>query len=491
MIMQRIKNMLDECMLSIVNDTDIEDLLIATFENKDEEFLTNAISFIIESLILERTCVYEKKVLLAEYGRIGQMLNSKAKSKETTCERQEIKDSFLEESSSKGLQNFLDAFDDEFEYKDAILSKIRKLFKNYKFKKINIINDYTMLFFTFALYDETCNIYDESRVDELNDIADMLAQNCFNELHNPYNKKAVTVSSESLLRFVKKSVDGDYLEWYIKIMIKFVKAVKNSDMLPDYIIYEIFARFYRHIEVINNCMVGASQSQRGGKYFFKGIKVISKKVYKYIYNTIQRLKRNGCPEEIEILIKELQKNISWFEKSMSKVDQKSEETRYKKSIVVVEAIFELMDLLDENTEDSLLNDILQQYSSLSVEFKGKTYGVLEFIIAKYFESILYYNRNLSKKEGKEKNPFIVLLFSAQKQNLDEIMGIYEWRKRCDIVMSDVREIVESKLPIISSEEYRRLIKYVDFDKFDIPILNSNIEDHCYKSAMKNIKISLS
>ena len=89
---------------------------------------------------------------------------------------------------------------------------------------------------------------DETAIFEM---AETLAIACFGELHNPYNKKAVTVSCESLLRYVKQFPLNDYRETYTLCFIKYIQALNNSTTLPDYIRYDIFCRFSRHIVMIN------------------------------------------------------------------------------------------------------------------------------------------------------------------------------------------------------------------------------------------------
>ena len=66
--MSKLSDMLEECHSRVIDETKIKSLLADAFNTTDEEFSTNAISFIIDSIIVGQVSAYEKKSLFSAYG---------------------------------------------------------------------------------------------------------------------------------------------------------------------------------------------------------------------------------------------------------------------------------------------------------------------------------------------------------------------------------------------------------------------------------------
>ncbi len=471
--MSTIKNMLDDCMRRVVEETEIEEFLIMAFNNTDEVFLTDAVVFIINSLILERVSEYERSELLSKYGEIGYM----ASKGEIIEERKKIKRKFLEENLTTGIANFFDAFTLEFNPEKHFLPRIRKRFKNYKFKKINIVNDYAILFFAFKLIDEIHAT--ETNPDDLAMFSDYLADMCFEELHNPYNKKAKTVDCESLLRFFKRFFESDYAKAYVRMMVLFVQGIEDSVSLPAHIKYDFYERFCKHIEVIN---LGAFLAQKAKKIetVFDGTQTDTKKISKFIYNMIQKVKKSDGSEDIEIALKELQKNMLWLQRNAAQIDKISKKGLYKRCSLIYDSIMRLKDLSNGQFE-FVCPEIMQQYQSLSFELEGENLGVLDFLLFILMEEGVAGLKFLLKKKGYEKNPLLVLLFSVA-----EIKNIKEFQSEYLKIIGEVRKIVNSTVPVLSQAEYSRVTTGINFNWIDIPIFNNDADDRCFEIATKVI-----
>lgn len=378
--MSKLSDMLEECHSRVIDETKIKSLLADAFNTTDEEFSTSAISFIIDSIIVGQVSAYERKSLFSAYGSIGNKMITSNKNEESKYQCQEIKREFLEHNLSKGMATFLETFNGCFVNKDALLPRIRKLFKNYKFKKVNIVNDYAILFFTFKLYDMRCNTTDDKRIQ--NEFADYLATECFDKLHNPHNKKAVTVTCESLLQYVKLFVENACIDAYVRIMISFVQAIHQSDSLLPYIKYDFFQRFIRHIDVINRFIHNAQQVEqnecscsddniRADDYY--SISEVSK----FNYNSIQKAKRQEVSESTVSILKEFQKNLQWLAKNTSKWFSTSRSEFYKHSTAIYDSIMSLLKQPDEIKDIS--SDVLQRYRSLQLEVGDKNLSAESFL----------------------------------------------------------------------------------------------------------------
>ena len=221
-----------------------------------------------------------------------------------------------------------------------------------------------------------------------------------------------------------------------------------------------------------------------GSNVFSGKPTDTKKISKFIYNKIQKVKKFDSSEDIEITLKELQKNMLWIQKNAAQTNKTSKKELYKRCSLIYERIIELNDLSTDQFEN-VCSEVMRQYKSLSFEWEGEKYGVEGFLFYMLTEEGVSNLKSVLKKKGYEKNPLLMLLFSAA-----EIKNINEFQSEYLKIIEEVRTIVNSTVPILSQDEYRRVITGIDFDWINIPIFNRNAEALCYKHAMSFIRCQL-
>ena len=152
---------LNDCIAYTLENTNIHQLLKRIYGPKiDEAFQEELCSLIVQSIIVAQLAEFRYKDLLSVYGSAGQYKSIKDYSKRDAVEEK------IEKSFSKGMDEFLATFEDEFDSHVLLRKACRKLFKNYKFREINITNDYAILYFTFKLYDIYCEEIEDKESQE-------------------------------------------------------------------------------------------------------------------------------------------------------------------------------------------------------------------------------------------------------------------------------------------------------------------------------------
>lgn len=468
---------LDKCMSYIADESKLQDLLLLVSDGQmDEDTGTKIASFILESVIVENLSTYQYNKLQSQYGMIGYLKGDTINGQE----RQSIK-SNIEEKFSVGISDFLKTFNNEFDNEAYLLVKLRKVFKNYKFKKINIVNDYTILFFTFMIFDLFCReTSDETAIFEM---ADTLAKACFEELHNPYNKKAVTVSCESLLRYVKQFPLNDYRETYTLCFIKYIQALNNSTTLPDYIRYDIFCRFSRHIVMINTWLYASIYGNKS-KPNFENEFADRLKVNKYISNKLQKFKGNISLDLYTNTLKELQKNISWLVKNAPDIDAVSKKNVYKCCSDIYRSLITLSELSDEGFNDEF-SDIINQYQKLSFNINGENVSVFSLLCQVLDSEAVKGLQSIISKFNKD-NPYIKLLLSNLIAGASNDEVSFKIREMYSDTMNDIYNFVSNNVTVESAEDYNRIIQYVDLDEFQFPILTTDENNPHYQTALRYI-----
>lgn len=477
---------LDRCADYIYDNANFQDMLQKTFKNVDEEFVKFVTKFIIDSIVIESLSDRKYSKLSGEYGTIGKLkseIREERKNKEEKDEYEiqknlsqcyEIKQK-MEESFSVGMSKFLQAFEVEFCNEKYLLQKIRQFFKNYKFKKSNLINDYTIFFFTFSLFDAfCCGARDEETKEKF---AEDLSALCFETLHNPYNKKIVSVSSKSILHFMEQIPLEDYIDSYIEIFVKFVQAIYKSETLPNYLKYDFFKRFDLHIILINDSL----ESSKNAKLKDSNLAtetLDNLKVNKFVSNTIQKLKVEEDTEEIQALLKEVQKNILWVTKNGPNMDDIPEKQIDKHCSKIYDELMKLA-ALTKKTHSNIFQDVLQKYTNLTFDYCGATVNVIGFIC-------FMLNREALRAASKlfpthiSRNVFLNLFITKCTLKKKEFIDSY-----CAII-DDIRENVLKIIKHHSERELENLTNNFDLDKFDFPILSVSSDETSMRYAKQDL-----
>ncbi len=480
---------LKRCAEYIYNNTNLQDNLLDTFKDADEEFITKVTEFIINSIVIESLSDRKYSKLSGEYGNIGKLKSEiteerKNKDKKDEYEIEKKRSQYyeerqkMEESFSVGMSKILQAFEGEFCNEKYLLKKLRRFFKNYKFKKSNLINDYIMFFFTFSLFDFFCYDVDDEELREK--FAENLSEACFNALHNPHNKKIVFVSAQSILRFMKQFPLENYIDSYIEIFVKFVQAIYKSETLPNYLKYDFFKRFDLHLILINTSLEATKNAKLKDSDSLTET-LDNLKVNKFVSNTIQKLKTKENTEEIQALLKEVQKNYRWLLKNSPNLDDIPKKKITKRCSKIYDELTRLSELTG-NTYSDIFQDVFQKYTQLEFDYRGETIKVIDLL-----------GRGLSDEglsaAGKllpthiSRNVFLDLYTVKCTLKKKEFIDSY-----CTI-MDDIRENVYKEVELQSEKELENLTNNFELDIFDFPILSVSSDETCMRYA-KQIVLSL-
>ena len=467
---------LNDCMHYISN-TQIEELFTLMFgKDVDEEFANKIANMILESILVKRLAEVHYKKIEAKYGLIG---NLKRK-KDITDKTKKIRSS-IEKTFSKGIEEFLHVFEDKFEEHELLLKKMRKPFKNYKFKDINIVNDYSILFFAFKLFDYYVEDFEG---DMLNEEAEKLVKLAYESLKKPYHKKQMTVTSDSLIAFVKKTPYEDYKHVYVDVLIKFIQALYVSLVLPDWIRYLFFERFEKHLIFIN-IFLDNSINNTESKTKIKDSFEKREKIQKSVSNKKQELKKLEESDEVINDISELQRYTRKFPKNSEDLRKMS-----KKSIsTYCRNVFHLLDKLDRKSSGELgskIKSILSTYGKMPLDIDGKDVSAFRYILSKVcLDSVNKCIKTIPNMlDG---NTYLSLIFSLQlfddelfKQGSDPVVINENMRKVDEIsdfrdaIIKDIQNYVYNKIPMYvddnNAKAYEDIVQYVDFNSISMPIL---------------------
>jgi hypothetical protein len=446
----------------------MEELLHLIYgKDRDEEFIVLMESVVIDCFLVERLSRLHRNKLYKDYATLKVL----KKKQQDYAEISEIQKG-LEMSLSQGIKHFMAVFEDEFENAEQLLKPIRKLFKNYKFKKKNIVNDYSVLYFAFKTFDIYCNEMSDDIL--LSEKAFEIAEAAHRQLHNPYDKRRIVVSYKTLLEFISEFDYCNYEYACCWLFIGFIQAIYESDELPVYLKYDFFMRFGKQFHMVNACLY---RTMNGGDTASQPIIVKEKelleqkKINKKISNKIQNLKKSVDIKFVES-IKILQSDILKFSKRVEKNGIINSKSIYKCSVQVFDDIMALKGFEHDYADE--IDDIMETYKHMYVLVGDETFSIYKLLFCFCYEGGNQYIRKYVDEVDFSDNILIYQLFFAFCSKRDE--ELKQTEQLYEDVMGKCKDYFEETLQeesfVNEVRYYNKLIQYLDIEKaISFPILN--------------------
>lgn len=460
---------LSKNMDAILDETPIEKMIkLAYGKQIDEETETKIAHSIYISIIVQN--FYKK--LKPYWGTIYK--DSFDAEKDLRTEDSKNEKAKIEVDFKTGIEEFLLYFD---ELSCSNLTYyIKKKFRRYRFKEINRVNDYTILYFTYRLYEIYCNeCLDDVDADE---IAENFSKMAYNRL-NKRGKKQATVTCDNLTAFVRQFdlISPNYT--YLHIFINYIQDVYYSDM-EDVWIYAIFSRLSTHLLLINIYLHIWDIVANGSS---KSKKVIEYHNYKKISKYVSNQKRNLSNEDdenaetIKELLDNLQSEFRKFPKSSDDLKKLTNSKYHQACNRIYECVKKLNEYKNTKWADTISNTITA-YCQLPFENDGNIINIYDIVMGglsdEGHQATTKCLKNIKfSKNYFNGNIFLQLLFSTMALTDKELD---EFNKISDEVIEYIDNKVESLLYGVKFEmnAYKKIIEPVELDIFNPCILNIDL-----------------
>ena len=489
-----------------LENTEIEELIRRCFgRRKNKEFVKRVAKSIVESVVVEELSKAKNKDLKKIYGKTGALkkkvkekkkkiddINEDSKIEYNEClyeyEMQQKKQNKVEHTFAQGIKKFLSIFRDAFENEAILHKELNKVFKNYKFKDKNIVNNYTVFYFTFKLFESFC--YAVEDMTERKQVAIELAEKAHEELKAIGNKGNVKVSQKSIVKYLSKFPLEDPCYAYTSILIDFVKDSYFSSELDDIVRYDIYSAFGAQIIRINTMLETMLNEIDNEEDAYEEEYDIDK-IYKSVYNKMQYMKKKLEPEIIE-KFKLLNHSMRKIPKSIAEYNEISVKTYSKYGYAVFENIIDILD--SENDEaKKLLNKVLKEYSKIRFEDNADL-NVLTVAFmgcsAQIYEKVKKMSGTSFETMQKGENVYVSLMLSSRKRSstereleIDEIL---------ESVVKLLRTYINNNIEIseIAIKKYEEIVTRVELNFLNLQILLMSDEVPLYPRNIHSIAFNL-
>lgn len=332
---------LTEVLEYVLHETNVSELAeIICGENTSVEQRVDFARVVIESVLLECLVDNYKEWLMKTHCKLGGVKTQYGK-EQSNIERNDVEDEY-----DTWRKKFLKVFEGCFSEDQELLDKIRIKFKNYKFNKKNMVNDYSILFFTFSLYEMISD-----KCEKKSQLARKYAKAAYEALKRPSGNHALYIDEKKLMTFTEKVIGENYKQIFIKVFLKFMQALYGSEELHDVERYLFFERFQGFIIALNLNIKVAYQILPEDCIFICEDSDINrknnKKIYKSVYYEKNKLNKNEDKEFVEAIAK-LQHVVATFPKDAETIDRKTIDER-------LEIIKKVFDNVEEFSKYKNLN----------------------------------------------------------------------------------------------------------------------------------------
>lgn len=459
---------LSETLEDILSETDISELAKIIYgEDVTVEQTVGFARVTLESILLECLVENYKEWLVKTHCKLGGVKTKYGK-EQSNIERKAVEDKYDEWE-----EKFIKVFEGCFSENQELLDKLKIKFKNYKFNKKNMVDDYSILFFIFSLYEMMSD-----KCEKKSQIAREYAKAAYEALKRPSGNHALYIDEKKLMTFTEELIGENYKQIFLKIFLKFIQSLYGSEKLHDIELYLFFERFQRFIIPLNLNIRAACQIFPQEWIYIRehdnAYGKNNKKIYKSVYYEKNKLNKDKDKEFIKV-ISELQHVVATFPKDAKTIDRKTIDERLEIIKKVFDNVKEFAKYKNSNYAD-VVSVIIEKYrniacedTSLSVNDQMLTEPILlagclaykSFAHAK-FQGNVYLNlilHNLTKKLSDED----CLKLNELKDNIE---------------MNVKNHIKEKFMLEVDSENrnlYDNIIEYVNLEKFDFPILKISIE----------------
>lgn len=491
---------INECVAALLENSEINEALkVIKGEDADENEKKEFLSKIVECLILQK--LVESKV---KTNRINQGRDFYHKRKDVKKKNAYQLNDSTEKSLTfaVGIKEFFNLLDYTFKEKETLLKAMRKYFKNYKFKEKNIINDYSILFFTFKMFDiywkKCANCKKSSKcvkLEKKSDIAEKFAQKAYEALKNPYNKKRIYITSNSLYTFCKHCMFDEHRYLFTLVFVSFIQALNKSAKMDDWIKYSFYERFHQHIILINSIIPSIPKLSTGKRKIT--IHIDPAKLSKHISNKLQYLNKKSEVSKVKEIIK-IRKLFQRLPESSEKKDIMSKKEFH-------ECCMEIFNLINNpnNYNSEIFTDIIIPYLSLPFETEDSYISYAELIFEELGKELPDFIKSL-KNEIDKGNIYIDLIMPPPKRPLayreakKEIdLGTFndsafkysqQYKNICDKMISNISEFIHTFFYIDWTkdiiEQYSEVIGAIKLNEMNIPILEFDISKELFNDNIE-------
>lgn len=449
------KQVIDDLRNYIADKTAFEQLAEAAFKKQSGRLFgklaNNFANILIESMLIENAYKSRLIRIATGYGKMSYDVKKNKNVSEISENKKFLNEN--EETFARGFNRFINTFD----FNDRLLKhQLRVFFKNYRFRTPNIINDYSILYFTFKIYDKLC---DNSEIDR-KACAIECAKSAFERLHNPRKKKSVTVTFDSLISYVRKF---EFLDWqleFISIFLDFIEDIYYADEIDEITQFSFFDRFSKQLLLINIWLNAILKDKP--LIPTADEKIILKKSSNRIQYSVAK---NAIPHDELRQIKELQHIFSLLGNHIDKLLKPS-----KKYIDICNRIYELADTLSKSKNDEtigLFYKVMNDFSELcyisgdmyTVAFDAIYYDKTKPVLKEFQKLITKYHTD---------NVYLLLTLSMS-ENAKTIKELYQE------VIFDVEKYINNLHldgDVSNETTLLNLLSQVDLNKFNVPIIDT-------------------
>lgn len=445
---------------SIVANSKLEEMINLAFGDKiDDDTAERIAASFFDSIIVETLYKEQKSYWGRQYWETA---NDKSKRAE------------IEDTAKDAIAEFLSYFDDIDNIK--LTRAIKKKFRYYRFKEINRVNDYTILYFTYKLFGICRSEFAECSVDEA---AVRFAQKASERLKG---KRQTTVTCDNLISYLKGFDLANPKRTYIEIFIEYIRDVYFSGM-DDVNVYAIFSRFAPTIVLIN-CILTFFTAM--GDTNINSVEPIEysepQKISKYVSNQKRSLKNgvNDDAAEVKSISDELQRVFGKMPKTSDRLHKITKQQYCQACITICDSIYGLLEHKDGAYGD-VVSKIISAYRHLSFKGENGEVGIYEQV----FKGALDYAFGFAAKGARKKinkhylggNIFLQLLFSGM------VIGDEKTADRFNKISDETIEFAAGKLKNKLSfnidaeiKAYQKIRQYVDLDIMKPAVLDLNLSE---------------
>lgn len=386
---------------------------------------------------------------------------------------------------ANGIKDFFDIFDCNFVTKDILLKQMRQYCKNYVFYAEDRINDYSIFYFTFKLFDYYCQNC-RKKIDIVEEAA-RFAKNAYIFLKRPYKKTPLVVTCQSLFEYIDQfSIDIPTKHIYTFIFINFIQALYNSQKLDDVTRYAFFERFSEHIVKLD-LLLGSGLFESHKSFMIE--LGDNKKINKSISNKKQYLLSKGENEKVRQLEKfrSIYKKLPQSSKEMAKKSEKELQNTFSK-------VFELISNKD-NLENEFFLDLFNDYISMTYNENGEETSLQNVVIEGIKSQVAYSLHKLQiDYKNSPDNIYIQLILQETPSMKIVYVDPNAYRKFCNLVILYIIECVDEMFYLKESyetvENYKTAIGKVNLKEIGVPILSFDISSDIIDYRLRSISAAI-
>lgn len=459
---------LSETLEDILSETDISELAEIIYgEDVTVEQTVGFARVTLESILLECLVENYKEWLVKTHCKLGGVKTKYGK-EQSNIERKAVEDKYDEWE-----EKFIKVFEGCFSENQELLDKLKIKFKNYKFKKKNMVDDYSILFFTFSLYEMMSD-----KCEKKSQIARVYAKAAYEALKRPSGNHALYIDEKKLMTFTEELIGENYKQIFLKIFLKFIQSLYGSEKLQDIECYLFFERFQGFIIPLNlnikvayqilpeDCIIIREDGDINRKN--------NKKIYKSVYYEKNKLNKNEDKEFVKA-IAELQHVVAIFPKDAETIDRKTIDERLEIIKKVFDNMEEFAKYKNSNYAD-FVSVIIEKYRNIVCEDTGVSV-VEQMLIEPILLACSLAYKALAPVKFQGNVYLNLILHNLTKKLSDEdCLKLNELKDNIEMnVKNHIKEKFMLEVDSVNRNSYDNIVEFVELANFDFSIFKISSE----------------